>query len=83
VDSFLAFSLEGIEVCFTSQQIDKFVYVFVAQCIYKEVPPFCLGTNNSFTATEVLKRWKYIYSEFHKQKITVISFGGDEDSRVS
>ena len=69
VDSFLALFLEDIEDCFRSQQIAKFAYVFMAQCICKEVPPFCLGcieTNNCFTATEVLKRWKYIYAECHK-----------------
>ena len=58
VDSFLALSLEGIEDCFRSQQIAKFVYAFMVQCICKEVTPFCLGcigTNNCFTATEVLK----------------------------
>ena len=85
VDSLLALSLQGIEDCFRSQQIAKFAYVFMAQCICKEVPPFCLGctgTNNCFTATEVLKRWKYIYAEFHKRNITVVSFGGDGDSQI-
>jgi len=50
-----------------------------------KVPPFflgCIGTNNCFTATEVLKRWKHIYSECQKQNISVISFGGDGDSRI-
>ena len=66
VDSFLALSLEGIEENFRTQEISKFANVFVAQCVCKEVPAFCLaciGTNNCFTATQVLKRWQYIYVE--------------------
>ena len=41
-----------------------------------------IGTNNCFTATEVLKCWKHIYWEYQKQNITVISFGGDGDSWI-
>ena len=85
VDSFLALSFEDIEKSFKSQRIAKFVYVFMAQCVCTKVPPFflgCISTNNFFTATEVLKRWKHIYSECQKRSITVISFGGDGDSRI-
>ena len=58
VDSFLAVSLEVIEECFKSQEISKFAYVFMAQCILQHVPAFCLGcigSNNCFNATDVLK----------------------------
>ena len=82
VDSFLALSFGDLEECFKTQQIANFAYVFMAQY---NAPPFCLGcigTNNCFTATDVLKRWKYIYSECHKRSITVISFGGDGDYRI-
>ena len=77
VDSFLALSFECIEQHFKQQQVAKLAYVFMAQCVCKNVPPFCLGcigTDNCFTATEVLKRWKYIYSECQKRNITVVSF---------
>jgi len=33
VDSFLALSFGDIEECFKSQQIAKFAYVFMAQCV--------------------------------------------------
>lgn len=84
-DSFLAVSLEIIEECFKSQEISKFAYVFMAQCILQHVPAFCLGcigSNNCFDATDVLKRWQYIFSQCQKRNINVISFGGDGDSRL-
>ena len=60
-------------------------YVYAAQCVSPAVPPLCLGcigVNNSFAAPDVLKRWKHIYLECQKKKITVISFGADGDSRL-
>ena len=56
-DSFLALSLESIEECFKSQEISKFAYVFMAQCISQHIPAFCLGcigSSNCFDATDVL-----------------------------
>ena len=84
-DSFLAVSLEGIKECFKSQEISKFAYVFMAQCISQHVPAFCLGcigSNNCFNATDVLQCWQYIFSQCQKRNINVISFGGDGDSRL-
>ena len=34
-----------------------------------------------FLAPDVLNRWKYIYGECDKRKISVVSFGSDGDSR--
>ena len=51
----------------------------MAQPLCQNVPAFCLaclGTDNKFTAEQVLKRWKYIYF-----RIDVVSFGADGDSR--
>ena len=59
--------------------------IYVAQCVSPTVPAYCLacmGTNNSFTATDVLKHWRYIYVECQKRNITVISFGADGDARL-
>ena len=84
-DSFLAVSLDVIEECFKSQEISKFAYVFMAQCVSQYVPAFCLGcigSNNCFDATDVLKRWQYIFSQCQKRNIIVISFGADGDSRL-
>ena len=84
-DSFLATSFEVIEQCFRTCEISKFAYVYVAQCVSPTVPAYCLacmGTNNSFTATDVLKHWRYIFIECQKRNVTVISFGADGDTRL-
>ena len=74
-----------IEECFRCNQLSKLAYVYVAQCISPVVPSFCLGcmgTNNSFCYTDVLKRWRHIYIQCQNWKITVVSFGADGDTRV-
>ena len=85
VDSFLATSFSAIENMFKSGSIAKYAYVYMAQPLAVNVPPFCLtcfGSDQKFTAEHVLQRWNHIYSECAKRGITVISFGGDGDSRV-
>jgi len=85
VDSFLATTFETIEECFKTQQMSKLAYVYVAQCVLPGIPPFCLGCvgiNNVFTATDVLKRWVYIHSQCQNRSIRIISFGADGDSRL-
>ena len=81
----MATSFDVIENCFRTCEIAKFAYIYMAQCVSPTVPGFCLaciGTNSSFTATDVLKRWRYIYLESWKRNITIISFGADGDSRL-
>ena len=49
------------------------------------VSAFCLGrvgSNNCFTASDVLQRWQHIYSQCQKHNITIFSFGADGDSRL-
>ena len=84
VDSFLATTFESIQNMFETNQRSKYAYIYMAQCLSKRVPPFCLaclGTDNCFSAPDVLNRWKYIYVECDKRKISVVSFGSDGDSR--
>lgn len=48
-------------------------------------PSFCLmivGTDNKFTARNVLLRWNYILEECEKRDIHVLSIGSDGDSRL-
>ena len=62
-NSFLATSFEVIEQCFRTCEVSKFAYIYVAQCVSPTVPAYCLacmGTNNSFTATDFLKRWRHM-----------------------
>ena len=67
-----------------TERIAKYAFVYMAQPLTSSIPPFCLccyGTDNSFTAEDVLKRWKYIQLECEKRGIKVISYGADGDSR--
>ena len=85
VDSFLAVSFKAIENMFNSATVAKYAYVYMAQPLSRNTPPFCLscmGTDNKFTAEEVLKRWKYIAAECANRGMHVVSFGGDGDSRL-
>ena len=70
---------------FQSATKAKYAYVYMAQSMSLNAPPFCLaciGSNNKFTALHVLLRWKYIYEECTKRGMLVLSFGGDGDSRI-
>lgn len=40
------------------------------------------GTDNRFKATDVIKRYEYIYNEFAKRGVSVKCFGGDGDLRI-
>lgn len=89
VDSFLAVSFQRMEEMFKTSEISKYAYIlyYMVQALCNGVPPFCLscicmGTNNKFTAMEVLKRWQYIITECEKRNIYIVSFGGDGDSRI-
>ena len=83
-DTFLATSLSAIEKMFASCELAKYAYAYVAQPVCLNVPPFCfacIGSNNRFTAEDVLQRWKYIYSQCSARGIRVVSFGADGDTR--
>ena len=85
VDAFLAVSFSAIENMFHNTPLAKYAYVYMAQPLYRGVPPFCLacmGTDNKFTAQHVMLRWKHIYMQCWKRNIQVVSFGGDGDSRL-
>ena len=82
---FSATTLEEIEQIFASSKKATSAYIYVAQAISLNVPPFCLaliGSDNCFDATVVLKRWEYIIKECNARNIKVISFGSDGDSKL-
>lgn len=63
-----------------------YVNVIMAQSLVKSIPPFCLmmyGTNNSYTATDVDKRWDFIVAEMDKCNIKVVSIGTDSDPKYN
>ena len=85
VDSFIAVSFSAIENMFQQQSIAKYAFIYMAQPLCNNVPPVCLaclGTNNKFSAENVMPRWKFISEECAKRNISVLSFGGDGDSRL-
>jgi len=85
VDSFIASSFLAIEIMFKNNEIAKFAYVYMAQALSLHVRAFCLaclGTDNRFSADDILKRWKHIYLEYRKRDITIVSYGADGDSRA-
>ena len=85
VDAYLATSFTAIEAMFNNASVSKYAYVYMAQPLASNIPPFCLsciGTDQKFTAQHVLQRWQYIYSQCTERGITVASFGGDGDSRI-
>ena len=85
VDSYLAVSFEGIENMFTTSSITRYAYVYVAQPLQDGAPSFCLacvGTDNKFTALEVVQRWNLIQNELKSRGVNLINFAADEDSRL-
>ena len=57
----------------------------MVQAMSPNVPPFCLalvGTDNCFDVNTVLLQWKCVIRECKLQRIHVISFGADGDSRL-
>ena len=85
VDSYLASSFVAIESMFVNSPTARYAYVYMAQPLQQDIPPFCLaclGTDNKFTAAEVMQRWNHIYEECKKRNIYVLSYAGDGDSRL-
>ncbi|CAF4551437.1 unnamed protein product, partial [Rotaria socialis] len=65
---------------------DKSAYInlHMIQSVAPSSPPFILstyGSNNKATATDVLKRWLYIYNQCLCQGVRVIGFSSDCDAR--
>ena len=86
VNSFLAVSFEAIEKMFATTTIAKYAYVYMVKPLGTyDVPAFCLscfGTDNKFTAEQVVLRWKYILGECQKRGITVLTISSDGDTRL-
>ena len=89
VDSFVANSFSAMENMFCKNPIAKYAYIYMAQPLCHNVPPICLaclGTNNKFSAEDLLPIWKYgstyIVEECSRSNILVQCFGADGDSRI-
>ena len=83
--SFVASSFSAMEDMFCKNPIAKYAYIYMAQPLCHNVPPICLaclGTNNKFSAEDLLPRWRYIVEECSRRNISVLNFGADGDSRI-
>lgn len=69
---------------FETFQRSKSISLHVIQPLTDIVPPFILsayGTDNRFSASDILKRWFYIYQQSLNQGVRIIGFSTDGDPR--
>lgn len=84
--SFPARSASEIQKHFMNPEnsISSSVYVQMAQPLDPNAAPFCLLlylTNNTFTASNTLKRWKFQADELKSKEIKIENIATDGDSR--
>lgn len=82
---FLASTASDIKNIFSKNDISTYVNVIVAQPMQENAIPFCIasyGTNNKFSAENVMHRWDFIKNSCESYGIIVQGFSGDADSRI-
>lgn len=85
VGTFAATSSEKIREYFQSGRIANYVYVIIAQSLQEGVPAFCFsffGSDNRFTAIDVIRRWKWMQMQATLHGITLVEFSSDGDTRL-
>ena len=66
-DKFFAVFFKAIENCFSTATIAKYAFLYMTQLLVVAAPSFilaCMARDNRFSTEHVLKRWKYIGSEY-------------------
>lgn len=61
------------------------VYTIMAQPAHDKSAAFCLGlfgTDNKFTSSHVVKRWKWMQKEALKEGILILGFSSDGDAKL-
>lgn len=77
---FHAVSEEAIRAMFEKYPKAAIGYVIMAQPLQDGCAAFCLGllgTNNQFSAEDVVRRWNYIKQELARVGITILGFSSD------
>jgi hypothetical protein len=77
-------NFDELKSWFNNFDKSKFINLHMIQSVKPFVPPLILstyGSNNKATATDVLKRWLYIYNKSLVEGVRVIGFSTDGDSR--
>lgn len=84
--SYEATSAETIINYMKNNKQSQLIYVVMAQPIDENLPPFILQLfgldSSSFSAQDVVNRWKYIKDELAKFGISVHGFSSDGDPRL-
>ncbi|KAK3915297.1 tRNA 5-methylaminomethyl-2-thiouridine biosynthesis bifunctional protein MnmC [Frankliniella fusca] len=85
VKKFDASTAETIISYFSNNLKSNYAYVIMAQPLSDVVPAFCLcvfGTNNKFSAGDVLRRWEYMKEKASSFNIILRGFSSDADTRL-
>lgn len=83
INACLANTFEELEEMFLDQVVSKYAYLYTVTPLKAGIPSFtlaCIGTNNKFTAKDVLLSWQYIRSQLAERGITLLTFAADGDS---
>lgn len=70
---------------FSTNTVASYINVIMAQPLAK-YPPYCIlayASDPSFTAEEVILRWKHIKNELAKYDIKLLTFSSDSDPRFN
>ncbi|KAE8739820.1 hypothetical protein FOCC_FOCC014670 [Frankliniella occidentalis] len=84
VASFVADSAENIKQQLLDNTPSNYEYVLMAQPM-ADVAPFSLclfGTDNKFSAMQVLQRWKWLVQESKKHGVVILGFSSDGDPKL-
>lgn len=84
-DSFIARSAKFIQDCFKNENKSNYAYIIMVQPLFSYAPSFCLaifGTDNRFTANDVLYRWENIKLNLEKRGIVLLGISSDGDTRL-
>jgi hypothetical protein len=84
-DEFLATSSRAMKESFSRGLKTNYAYVIMAQPLSPVAPAYCLaicGTDNRFTANDVMQRWQEIRANAEKRGNTVLGFSSDGDTRL-
>ncbi|XP_031623022.1 uncharacterized protein LOC116340587 [Contarinia nasturtii] len=82
--TFLANSVDDIQK-YIKKPVSTLLYAVLAQPLQPNIPPYVLqifGTDNTFEAKDVVRRWAHITEELRKHGIEVAGFSSDGDTKL-
>ncbi|CAF1179965.1 unnamed protein product [Rotaria sordida] len=77
-------NFNNLKMWFSNFNRSKFINIRMVQSIVPSASPLIFsvyGSDNKFIATDILRRWLYIYNQGFIQGIRVICFSSDGDPR--